>query len=167
MNCLTLASSLFFLLLVGSATSHLPDNIQCIADDSICDDTKEVRWFLDAFPNGDDGDDGHPIHINEGDCVKFNYRFPDDCSRGRHDIVQFGSADDFTSCDFEHGVRVGDDIAAGSTCPNNFSCTIPFPDKGTYWYGCSKGTHCAQGMKVMVSVTPAPANRNLLRASNK
>ena len=153
-------SLLFFVVLLGPATSEITDDIQCIEHDSICDDTKEVHWFLEAFPNGDDG---HPIHVNEGDCVKFNYVAPS--TRAFHDLYQFGSANDFTSCALE-GVRVGPIQLGGD-------CTLHYPEKGTYWYGCSlgrnPGDHCAAGMKVMVKVTPAPANRNrnLLRKNNE
>ncbi len=82
-----------------------------------------------------------PIAATVGDNLIFNYS-------GGHNVEEFPDSAAFGACDF-----------IGATFLNGTGpFTIPLTTAGTFYYGCSVGSHCAGGsMSVEVTVSDAPA----------
>uniref|UniRef100_A0ACD5U4A9 Uncharacterized protein n=1 Tax=Avena sativa TaxID=4498 RepID=A0ACD5U4A9_AVESA len=82
-----------------------------------------------------------------GDSLMFMY------PAGQHDVMEVGGAD-FRACNVSASAAIG-------TWTSGMD-TVTLDKAGTRWFVCSVGTHCVQGMKLLVTVvdpaTPAPAS---------
>lgn len=82
-----------------------------------------------------------PVSATVGDNLIFNYA-------GGHNVEEFPDPTAFGACDFSSATFLN---GAGPL-------TIPLTSAGTFYYGCSVGSHCASGsMSVEVLVSAGPA----------
>ena len=109
----------------------------------------QASWFWNAMPQPASSYD-----VSTG--TRLTFKFSDS-----HNLWLMGSQAEYDACDFTgatelasttHGGAVGQDKADGLS--NLYEATVA--REGTLRFACQVGSHCDEGQKVVVHVTPAP-----------